>query len=521
MAQSVPAAVATAVRRRTHLRWCLTVLGLLLFLGGYSSAFLRDWPVKVWTTMFAPSARRLMAGEQLYRHTDVDMYVYPPSIAMQSIPLALLPSFAGVIAWYLVSVAALGVTVWCAWHLAGLRGWSRQNATILTGALVLGGRFLLSPLENHQFDAVIAAMLMLGFVALQRRQENPSAMWLGTAASMKCTPWLIGPYLWGRGQRMAAVVFALTAICWNVVPDLVFPRTPQVSHLEDWHREVLDRASHTAPGQWIHGGQAQPLNQSLGGLVHRASTLGVSWFPNSPTAARLNEPGPRRWLGLGLSAVLVGVCWLSLRRKNLMPAQAVSFPSLYLPASEEPRQRMKQVAQATHPRQGFHSEQNLPESQEPRQRMKQVAQATHPRQGFRSEQSLPVTDSEPRVGLEASMVLCLMLLFSPQSSKSHYVVMILPMLVLVHAAWQTRNWRLQGVLAGLLFLGPLSVKDVLGLKWGYAALIAGVPTWFVLLSLAGLWQAARLNVAWQPGDALDISEEVPKEADSVPNRRAA
>lgn len=119
------------------------------------------------------------------------------------------------------------------------------------------------------------------------------------------------------------------------------------------------------------------------------------------------------------------------------------------------------------------------------------------------------------------MVLCLMLLFSPQSSKSHYVVMILPMLALVHAAWQTRNWRLQGVLAGLLFLGPLSVKDVLGLKWGYAALIAGVPTWFVLLSLAGLWQAARLNVVWQPSDALDISEEVPKGEESVPIRRAA
>lgn len=492
MAQSVPAAAATAVRRRTYLRWCLTVLGVLLFLAGYSSAFLRDWPVKVWTTMFAPSARRLMAGEVLYRHTDVDMYVYPPSIAMQSIPLALLPPFAGVIAWYLVSAAALGVTVWCAWHLAGLRGWSRQNAMILMGALVLGGRFLLSPLENHQFDAVIAAMLMLGFVALQRRQESQSAMWLGTAASMKCTPWLIGPYLWGRGQRMAAVVFALTAICWNVVPDLVFPRTPQVSHLEDWHREVLDRASHTAPGQWIHGGQAQPLNQSLGGLVHRASMLGVSWFPNSPIAARLNEPGSRRWLGLGLSAVLVGACWWSLRRKNSMPAQAGSFPSLHLPTSEEPRQRMEKGAQAT-----------------------------HARQGFRGEQSLPVNVPEPRVGLEASMVLCLMLLFSPQSSKSHYVVMILPMLVLVHAAWQTQSWRLRGVLGGLLLLGPLSVKDVLGLKWGYAALIAGVPTWFVLLSLAGLWQAARLSVSWQPSDVLEVRGDVPRQEESVPLRRAA
>ena len=78
----------------------------------------------------------------------------------------------------------------------------------------------------------------------------------------------------------------------------------------------------------------------------------------------------------------------------------------------------------------------------------------------------------------------------------------------------------------MLLLGPLSVKDVLGLKWGYAALIAGVPTWFVLLSLAGLWQAARLPVCWEPRDALEPPTELPAtesptELSSVPSRRAA
>ena len=62
------------------------------------------------------------------------------------------------------------------------------------------------------------------------------------------------------------------------------------------------------------------------------------------------------------------------RRLTLAQAQVQSIvgrplrgfvpPAWQFPVSEEPRQRMKQAAQAAHPRQGFRSEQNLPVTRE-------------------------------------------------------------------------------------------------------------------------------------------------------------
>jgi len=101
--------------------------------------------------------------------------------------------------------------------------------------VTLAERFFVSPLENRQFDMVIAALLFAGCYQLWRGHDLTGAAWLGASAAMKDTPLLFAPYLLWRGKLKAACLLIVVAVFLNLLPDLLWPQTRGHLYLADWY----------------------------------------------------------------------------------------------------------------------------------------------------------------------------------------------------------------------------------------------------------------------------------------------
>jgi hypothetical protein len=102
--------------------------------------------------------------------------------------------------------------------------------------------------------------------------------------------------------------------------------------------------------------------------------------------------------------------------------------------------------------------------------------------------------------LECSMVLLLMVLISPMSSKAHFGTLVLPGFCLARAALHSQGRLLKVVLAGAVVLGLLCNKDPLGERLYTLSLWYGIVTWQTLLLLAGcllVYRQKRISVRRQ------------------------
>ena len=94
-------------------------------------------------------------------------------------------------------------------------------------------------------------------------------------------------------------------------------------------------------------------------------------------------------------------------------------------------------------------------------------------------------ESVGRPALEYSVILMLMLLFSPMSSKAHFGVLILPGCCIARAIFRDKRYRLVPMLLGALVLAFLTNKGLLGERLYTLSLWLGLVTWETLLLLAG------------------------------------
>jgi hypothetical protein len=94
-------------------------------------------------------------------------------------------------------------------------------------------------------------------------------------------------------------------------------------------------------------------------------------------------------------------------------------------------------------------------------------------------------NAESRQVLECGMVIALMLLLSPMSSKAHFGTLIVPGFCLARLALTRRSRILGAVVAGAVVLGLLCNKDPLGERLYTLSLWFGLVTWQTLLLLGG------------------------------------
>jgi hypothetical protein len=422
--------------RRASRRWLSwfrdhsPMLAAIVFFLAMFWPFMRKGEEGEWRRCFLRAANRLQSRQIIHRPDEVNTYAYPPAMAMLAVPLAQLPFRWSLGAWYLTNVAAMVAAITCAWRLTGgpmLHQLSRPWSHIFWLGLLLASRFLVAPLENQQFDVLITAVLFAGCLALWRGHDTLAGIALGTAAAMKCTPLLFAPYLLWRGKARAAAVMLLMTVLLNRLPDVFWPREGGL-YLADWVGTFLVKVARTAPGVWESD---LILNQSLSGLINRLVQSGVpltlSQVPSALTSLPSSTIAALRLLTYGLTGTLL-----------LVTAWNFGRPGKSAPV-------------------------------------------------VRKGGGSPVVWQELQTGIESSALVCLMLLLSPMSSKAHYVVLVLPCMLLARAVVEGRyDWRVW--LPPLFILGPLTAKGITGKALGDLMLAWGFPTWFVIVLLVAMWR---------------------------------
>ncbi len=429
--------------------WGSAVFAAVVFFAAMLWPFMRRGENSEFIVCYVRAAQRMQTGQPIHRDEPV-AYSYPPAMAMLAMPLAQLLPQTTLVAWYLINVVATCVVFAGAWRLMGgpslarLRG--KWTAVFWLGVLLVF-RFISAPLENQQFDTVIAAVLTLGCLLLWRGRELQAALWLGAAAAMKCTPLLFAPYLLWRGRLKAACLMVLVAVVVNRLPDAIWPQAGGQSYLADWAAMFLVKVGSSAPGVWDSD---LVLNQSLSGLFNRFAQSGLVLSPDRlPSGlAVLSESAVRwmRWLTYGTSALLLAA--IACRTARFGQSCAV-----------EPAHGQS-----------------------------------------------PVDWAQLQLGVEAASVFCLMLLLSPMSSKAHYVVLVLPCLLFARAVVEGRNGAFLGLLPILLITGPLTSKGLTGKALGDLTLAWGFPTWYAVCLLFAMWLLLPLTGKQETRDALILAK---------------
>lgn len=282
----------------------------VIFFAAMSWSFVRRGAESEFNVCYLRAAERMQARKAIHRDEPV-AYAYPPSMAMLVMPLSRLPAPAALGVWYLVNVIAVSVAAAGSWRLMGGPPITRLAGpwvAVFWLAVLLSFRFVSAPLENQQFDAVIAALVVAGCLCLRGQRPLAAALWLGAAAAMKCTPLLFAPYLVWRGRLKAACLMALAAVALNRLPDFVWPQANGQSYLGDWCGMYLAKVGRSAPGVWDSD---LVLNQSLSGLANRLAQAGlplsIDRLPRGTTALAPKTIAAIRWLTYGTSLALLAL----------------------------------------------------------------------------------------------------------------------------------------------------------------------------------------------------------------------
>ncbi|MGC3969660.1 MAG: glycosyltransferase family 87 protein [Pirellulales bacterium] len=379
-----------------------------------------------WNDCYYAAAGWMCNGESIAARSWY--YTYPPAMAMFTIPLATESLPLSKFLWSLVNVAALATLFVSCWKLAGganLTKLASPWSIVFALTLLICGRWIVSPLEHLQYDAVIAALLAAGCLQVARGRDILGGVLVGLSASMKLTPLLFLPYFVWRGRFRTALCTAIVAVGTNFLPDLFFPQTSGASYMVEWYEKFLATTLGGTSGAWH---TAVHLNQSLAGFFNRMAGIWTTDSMENLTIVVFDDATRElvKRLTQGTSLLLLGITLCIGRRPFRGPCETGNS---------------------------------------------------------RDNESINLFWS-----LEFGMLMALMILISPMSSKAHYVTLILPSLLAVRFVVERPTaWR-RTVFVLLLATGLLGSKEILGSQLGDAALIWGVTTIYPLVLLAAMWE---------------------------------
>lgn len=375
-----------------------------------------------WTKVYLPAAQRLAAGEELYQDKFVE-FTYPPVNAWMMLPFVGLPTVPARLLWYLLSAVALIVLVRGAWALSGggrLEGeppGPRREHIIAGLGLACAAGYVLDVLTNEQNDLLIGALVVLGCRLLARGRGTGAGVLFGLAAGIKCTPLLWAPYLLYRRQWAGAVLVPVVACGINLLPDLTHPPPGPDTRLGEWTRRFLlpMAGKEHQVGQWA---TEIEYNHSLNGLFSRWLMVDRDWkqtfFATQQLPPPRTDPGTVKLVALAATGLLV---------------------AFTVGCSWVGDRRYGRATLGSGP---------------------------------------PPT----RQALEFSLVVVLMLLLSPQSSKPHFCTLVLPGFCLARAALAWPSRAILGLAVAAAVLGLAANKDLVGpavydwLKW-YGGITVG------------------------------------------------
>lgn len=402
--------------------------------------------------LYLEVAGNYVKGKKIYLRPGIesvyDRFAYPPVMTFPTVPLLPFPDLLQRILWCGFNAGLLILSLYLINRAArpmiesiADRRKRAAGAIYVIYWTVIGLvmiRHVLSPLENQSHDILILACITIGITGGVLRKEWLVGLGWGTGAALKLTPLLFLPFLVIQGRFKAAGIMLAALATLTVVPDLLIRNTTGQTHLEQYY-EVIGTAAR--PGK--SGGEGQwvswnPLNQNLTGAIHRVTA----------------KPAPDYEFHEAFDA------WFPL-----------------LPLGDDSRQLVMLALQSM--------------------LVIAVVLAAWWTRG-------PPKNADCRGLVElaiAGVVVSMMLLLSPQSSKSHFVALLVPTAaVALQLLRSDRDWI--GVVLLVLAggLGSLTGRDIIGdensellLAFGSIALCA------LLLGLGSL------RICWVIGRERDVT----------------
>jgi hypothetical protein len=283
--------------------------------------------------VYYQAAKVLSRGEDIYLAGISPPYVYPPLLAIMTLPLSLLSVTAATILWKLLQHLCLLIAGWLLVRLL-----PRPIRPLAAGMLLLG--LLTAPLQSEirlgESNSLIL-LLQVGAIYLVARQRNPNVKHesqqapppgplsrqaplmtstndkisyseiaagslLALAVSIKVLPILLVAYFWWRGPRNVALVASVGFVALQLISQII---TPATTHY--WFGVFPDLF-----------GQAFPFldNQSLNAVISRALLPNID--PSLPNTQITDGEALRpivTWIANLLAATAtIWVLWTTRKR---------------------------------------------------------------------------------------------------------------------------------------------------------------------------------------------------------------
>ncbi|MDB5290675.1 MAG: hypothetical protein JWL69_1916, partial [Phycisphaerales bacterium] len=369
----------------THPYTAITII--VLFAMGVGAALKKS---SEWNEVPLGAAKMLLEGRDIYK--EMSAYTYPPFTAWVTIPFTLLPGTAARTVWYVICAGSLVYTVRKSWQLAGGprlepigspdAARSRDHWAFLLGHAV-ALQLALNGVTHLQSDTLIAALLMAGCGAMASGKYFRSATWIGIATAFKATPLLFAPYLLWRRQWLAAAWLVCVAIGANLLPNTVHAPPAGGTWLGEWSRQYLAPMgdSNYMPGDWKN---QLVNNQALAGAAKR--WLATTWEAGPGEFKVYDRPGK--------------ASPATIRRVFIASCLAVTLPVAVVFWRRRSKDRSVVGESVGGSEEGFTALDARKET---------------------LKESLP----SPMM-IECGIVMLLMLLLSPNSSRAHYCILFLP-----------------------------------------------------------------------------------------------
>jgi hypothetical protein len=408
------------------------------YLVGFTVAFLvmgimvlRKRAATEFEWVFVLSAHNLLDGRGIYQLTvpPFRSYTYPPFMALMAIPFALMPRLVARVAWLLVTLGCF-LFVWLGnWRLTGggrleggpdRRHIDRREHVVALFGLLCALPYLESGVSHQQTDLLITALLTIGCLWLTRSRDVLAGVSIGLAAGMKCTPLLWAPYLAWKGRWKAAILVPVVAVGVNLLPDFVHKADGGGWLLGAWFDQFLRPFGRS---DYLPGRWFAWIldNQSLSGSIGRWTTTRCAWESGGIAIVDLAHP----WSAQIVRPLVVGIEGALL---------LLAWYALW--------------------------------------------------RGRAGADRLPVESDPLREPTEFSVVLLLMLLLSPMSSRPHFAMLLLPAFCLArHAAFGGR--RVLYVPLVISAATAILALPLWGRNMGRLTMWCGMLTWGTLALLAG------------------------------------
>jgi hypothetical protein len=277
--------------------------------------------------IFRAASHHLVEGKDLYAHYPEmvqDEFKYSPTFAMLFTPFAWLPWPLALFLWNALNALVLFVAV--------ERVLPRRAAMLALGFLLPE---VLRAMQNAQSNALVAGLIILAFVGLERRRLWRAALAVAIGAAVKIFPLAALTLAIPRRRAIrSGLATAAAGIGLVLLPLLVTPPTTLIAQYRSWHAiETLDTGQ-----RWF----------SIMELVHRWTLAGMPNWPVqalgtlallAPLALRRERWDERRFRLLYLCSLLLYMVLFNHQAERA--SFVIAFAGMAIWFASEPRTRWR------------------------------------------------------------------------------------------------------------------------------------------------------------------------------------